>query len=294
MDKETVRWLLKNTGAYRFHMVALVLLQAFLSGASLCYALAMKAMIDGAVAGSRQQFFSGLIGFASLVLLQILLRVVLRYLDESTKSGLENTLKLRLFSNLLKKEYGSVSALHSEEWMNRMTSDTQVCANGMADILPGFLGMLVRLVGALIMIFVLQPMLAGIMVPLGLLFLGITVVLRKQMKQFHKRVQEKDGAARVYLQERISSMLILRAFGAEEVAVNGAKNVLQEHKKARIQKATVSNLCNTGFSAAINGMYLLGIGYCGYGILKGVVSYGTLTAIMQLVGQLQAPLAGIS
>lgn len=293
-DKESVRWLLKSAGKYRIHIVALLLLQVFLSGVSLCYALVMKAMIDGAVAGSRQEFFGGLAGFAALILMQLLLRVVLRYLDEATKSGLENALKQRLFCGLLKKEYASVSALHSEEWMNRMTSDTQICANGMADILPGVLGMLVRLAGALAMIFVLQPKLAGIIVPAGVLFLGITMVLRKQMKQFHKRVQEKDGAVRVYLQERISSMLVIRAFGAEDGMIDGAKEGFAEHKKARMQKATVSNLCNTGFAVAINGMYLLGIGYCGYGILNGVVSYGTLTAIMQLVGQLQTPLAGIS
>ena len=41
-------------------------------------------------------------------------------------------------------------------------------------------------------------------------------------------------------------------------------------------------------------MYFIGIGYCGYGILKGAVSYGTLTAMIQLIGQLQTPLAGIS
>ena len=38
-----------------------------------------------------------------------------------------------------------VNSVHSEEWMNRMTSDTVICADGMTDILPGFAGMLIRL-----------------------------------------------------------------------------------------------------------------------------------------------------
>ena len=78
-DKETIRWLLKNAGAYRFYMIGLLLLQALLSGAALGYALAMKTMIDGAVAGKRQEFFAGLLTFAMLVLIQILLRILLRY-----------------------------------------------------------------------------------------------------------------------------------------------------------------------------------------------------------------------
>ncbi len=41
-------------------------------------------------------------------------------------------------------------------------------------------------------------------------------------------------------------------------------------------------------------MYLLGVGWCGYGILIGTVSFGTLTAITQLISQIQAPFANIS
>ncbi len=293
-DKKTVLWLLKNTGKYRWYIVCLVLLQMVLSGSAVCYALAMKSMIDSVVAGNRQGFFTGLFLFIFLIIMQLGLRMVLRYLEEASRTGLENRFKENLFGALLKKDYGQVSAVHSAEWMNRMTSDTAVCGNGLTEILPGFLGMLVRMAGAMVLLFLLQPQLAYIMVPCGLAFVGITLILRKYLKVFHKRVQEKDGEVRVYLQERISSMLVLRTFGAEDIALNGAKKEFDELKSARIKKAVVSNLSNTGFVAAINGMQLLGIGYCGYGILNGVVSYGTLTAVMQLIGQLQVPLSGIS
>ena len=36
------------------------------------------------------------------------------------------------------------------------------------------------------------------------------------------------------------------------------------------------------------------IGYIGYGILKGTVSYGTFAAVLQLVGQIQTPFANLS
>lgn len=49
-----------------------------------------------------------------------------------------------------------------------------------------------------------------------------------------------------------------------------------------------------GFSGAMNGMYLLGLGYGGFGILNGTVSYGTLTAMLQLISQIQSPFANIT
>ena len=275
-------------------MFVLMLLQMLVNGGVVCYALIMKEIVDSAVARNRDEFVKWLLTFGLLMTAILLIRIFLRQIEEATRSGMENRFKERLFEKLLWKDYGQVNARHSEEWMNRMTSDTTVCAGGMTDILPGFMGLLVRLTGALVMVLMLQPGLAYILIPSGFIFVGITLILRKYLKAQHKKVQEKDGAVRVFVQEHISSMLILRTFGVEGEALQGAKRELQEYRKARMKKALVSNFCNTGFSVAINGMYLLGLGYCGFGIVNGTVSYGTLTAILQLIGQLQTPLSGIS
>lgn len=293
-DKKAVSWLLTITGKKKRYIILLLLLQVVVNGGAVFYAMAMKQMVDSAMERNKDGFFVGLLAFGLLMLVLILLRGVLRQIEEFVRSSMENQFKERLFGQLLVRDYSQVSAVHSEEWMNRMTSDTVICANGMTELLPGFVGMSVRMVVALVMIFLLQPKLAYILIPGGLIFVVITFVLRKWLKTFHKKVQEKDGKVRVFLQERISGMLILRTFGVEKKALEGATREFNTYKKARMQKALISNFSSTGFTFAINGMYFIGIGYCGYGILNGVVSYGTLTAMIQLIGQLQTPLAGIS
>ena len=70
--------------------------------------------------------------------------------------------------------------------------------------------------------------------------------------------------------------------------------LMENHKDARIKRSRFSNACNVGFSCVMNGAYILGIGYCGYGILTGTMSYGNLMAIMQLIGQVQNPFANIT
>jgi ATP-binding cassette subfamily B protein len=66
------------------------------------------------------------------------------------------------------------------------------------------------------------------------------------------------------------------------------------HKAARMRRNRFSNVANAGLAVAMRGMYLLGVVYCAYGIMAGTVSYGTLVAIMQLVGQIQGPFLSIS
>lgn len=292
-EKSTHTWLKKVTKKYRFFVVLLTVFEIIVSGLGICYALVMKQMVDRAVVKDSHGFVMGMIGFGMLVLGQLMIRIITRQISEYTRSSMENTLKQRLFQSILIKDYGSVSLKHSEEWMNRLTSDTVVCADGMTDLLPGLLGMMIRLVGSLVLILYLQLGLAVIMIPGGILFVIITVVLRRPLKRFHKDVQEKDGKVRMYLQERISSMLVVRVFGVENIAVEQAADTMEVHKGSRMRKAWISNICNSGFSLAINGMYLLGIGFCGYGIIHGNVTFGTLTAMIQLIGQLQSPLASL-
>ena len=292
-EKSTHTWLKKVTKKYRFFVVLLTVFEIIVSGLGICYALVLKQMVDRAVVKDSHGFVIGMIGFGMLVLGQLMIRIITRQISEYTRSSMENALKQILFHSILIKDYGSVSLKHSEEWMNRLTSDTVVCADGMTDILPGFFGMMIRLVGSLVLILYLQPGLAVIMIPGGILFVIITVVLRRPLKRFHKDVQEKDGKVRMYLQEWISSMLVVRVFGVENIAVEQAADTMEVHKGSRMRKAWISNICNSGFSLAINGMYLLGIGFCGYGIIHGNVTFGTLTAMIQLIGQLQSPLASL-
>ena len=292
-EKSTLTWLKKVTKKYRSFVVLLTVFEIIVSGLGICYALVLKQMVDRAVVKDSHGFVIGMIGFGMLVLGQLIIRIITRQISEYTRSSMENALKQILFHSILIKDYGSVSLKHSEEWMNRLTSDTVVCADGMTDILPGFFGMMIRLVGSLVLILYLQPGLAVIMIPSGILFVIITVVLRRPLKRFHKDVQEKDGKVRMYLQEWISSMLVVRVFGVENIAVEQAADTMEVHKGSRMRKAWISNICNSGFSLAINGMYLLGIGFCGYGIIHGNVTFGTLTAMIQLIGQLQSPLASL-
>ena len=144
------------------------------------------------------------------------------------------------------------------------------------------------------MMIVLDWRFACVLLPCGILLILLTYAFRKVLKRLHKQVQERDGKLRIFLQEHISSMMIIRSFAAEQQTEDDAITKMQAHKSARMKKNHFSNFCNIGFGIAMNGMYLFGVCYCGYGILLGTISYGTLTAITQLISQIQAPFANIT
>ena len=293
-QKNTLQWLSIAAGKTKLLVGVLVAVQAVLSVSSIAFAFILRRIINMAVQGASTGFRSSFVLLAGVIAAQIALGAAGRFLSEYTTTTVENRFKQRLFAALLTGNYASVTAVHSGEWMNRLTSDTTIIAGGVTQIVPGLIGMLVRLFGALAAILWLEPRFFWVLVPGGAAMLALTYGFRKILKRLHKNIQEADGTLRVFLQERLESLLIVCTFAKEQQTAAQAANLMEQHKAARMKRSNFSNLCNIGFAGAMNGAYLLGIGFCGYGILTGTMSYGNLMAIMQLVGQVQSPFANIT
>lgn len=294
MKNKTLQWLYRVTGRKKGYIACLTAAEMLHGASGVLYALFLRNIVDSAVQQNRGLFWQGVISIILLVAGQIALEAFVRWMSELARSSMENLFKDRETRFILQKDYARVNSIHSGEWMNRLTNDTVVVANGYVDILPGFAGMAVRLVSALVMLVILSPSFAAILLPGGLLIVLLTYTLRKQLKKMHKRMQEKDGAVRIFLQERIGNLGMIKSFAAEKKTADDAEKKMQEHQRARMRKNYFSNACNTGLAAVIEGMYLPGVCYCAWGILTGTVSYGTLTAVMQLLGQIQRPFVSIS
>ena len=290
----TRNWIIKTTGSYKVLVGLLVILQTVMGCFSIFYAFVLRQIINAAVGGDRNEFFLSIIIMIAVLCLQILFQAFIRFLNEYTSAAVENKFKAQLFSSLLTGNYASVTAIHSGEWMNRLTSDTVVVAGGVTQIVPGIIGMSVRMIGAIAAIIWLEYRFLYVLIPGGAAMFCLTYLFRKVLKRLHKRIQETDGALRIFLQERLESLLIVRTFAKENQTSEQAVSLMKDHKTARLKRTRFSNICNIGFAAAMNGAYVLGIIYCGYGILTGTMNYGNLMAILQLIGQVQNPFANIT
>lgn len=287
-------WIGSVAGRAKAYIGILLLIQIVLGISGVAYALLLRSLVNHAVYGRQEGFWRAAVVFIALVLFQIALRAFHRQVEEWTRSSMENRFKARLFAALLDRDYAAVTRVNSGEWMNRLTSDTVVVADGLAQILPGAVGMAVKMAGALAAILFLEPQFLYILAPGGLLLILFTYGFRKVLKRLHKKIQEADGRLRVFFQERLGSLLIVRTFAQEQSAVDGAGRLMEAHRAARMKRSHFANFCNIGFGSAMNGAYVCGAIYCGYGILTGTMEYGNLMAILQLIGQVQSPFANIT
>lgn len=293
-DGTVLKWLWSVMGAALRWPFFLTLIRIGQGCASIVYAHALGRVVDSAAAGVSDAFYRQLALFVSLVVLTLILQAAGRYILEKSKTSLDKRMRLHVFSQLLHRDYAQITRTHTGEWMNRITSDTTVVVDAVAAIVPELTGALVRMLGALIALLQLAPQVAWILLPGGLLMTVFSYFVRKWLKRYHKDMQQADGKVRSFMQERLYSLLVVRTFTQEKASARLAEAHMDRYVGARMRRFRFVNLCNTVLSTAVNAAQVIGIGICSWGILRGVITYGTMSSVLYLVNLLESPLATIS
>ena len=289
-----LRWIWRVSAGTRWEVLCLLILNVISGGSGVLLAWTLRNMIDRAVAQDGTGFLQQGGLFLGVILLQLLVAALIRRTHEHASATLENRLKKRLFETLLYKDYASVTKVHSEEWMNRLVSDTTVTANAIVSIVPQASGMLVMLISAIGAVLVMLRAALWAIIPAGLAVSLMGYLFRKRLKALHKDIRQADGRVRVLLSERLRELMIVRSFRREQTAIRQGEAAMEEHRAARMRRNRFSNLASFAYGLLMRSFYAGAAIYCGYGILKGTVSYGTFVAVLQLVGQIQTPFASLS
>jgi ATP-binding cassette subfamily B protein len=292
--QKPLRWLWNASAGIRWEVLLLLIAQMLSGVSGVALAWATRDMIDGAVDRDFKRFLLYAALFVGVLILQLLLHAFVRWFREHASSTLENRLKQRLFSVLLDRDYAAVTAQHSEEWMNRLVSDTSIAANGVVSIVPEASGMFVMLVSAVGATLWMLRTVTWIVVPVGVGIVVAGYLFRKKLKKLHKDIREADGRLRVTLSERLFEMILVRTFQREKDAERQANAAMEEHRAARLRRSRYSCFANFMYGLLMRSAYAAAAIFCAVGIFNGTLTYGTFSAVLQLVGQIQTPFASLA
>lgn len=293
-NTSALKWVWTISGKAKIWPAVQSLVRLAQGSIAILYAYALGKVVDAAASGSMDLFFREFMLFALYNITSILLLLLNRYLAERSKNALEKAFRMRVFSQLLCRDYGQISRIHTGEWMNRITSDTKVIANAVSTIIPETLGASVRIAGALIALLQIIPQIAFFLIPGGILMAAVSLLMQKKLKQLHKTVQHTEGKTYSFMQERLSSLLVIHSFTQENASGATAGQRIDQLNTVRLRRERFSIFCNAALSGAMVAAQILGIGMCGLGILNKTISYGMMSTVLYLVNMLETPLKGIS
>lgn len=293
-DNYALKWVWRVSGSAKVWVAFRSLIRIGMSLIAIAYAHALGRVVDAAASGNRDVFTGEMLLFAAYTVASVVFLLLNRYLLERSNNALEKKFRLRFFSQLLTRDFGKISRTHNGEWMTRITSDSNVITGAVSQIVPEVVSALVRVIGAMVALYAIVPQIIWFLIPGGLLMAAVSVVFRKQLKHYHKKVQSTDGMVRSFMQERLYSLLVIHAFTQEEQTMAQTAENYDKLIAARMKRHRFILLCNAALAGAMVTAQIVGVGMCGVGILDGVISYGAVSTVLYLVNMLETPLNMIS
>ena len=258
------------------------------------FALGSRNVIDAAVAGDMNLFRQACVEQFGIITGILICLIVVRHLRDRLRADLDRDWKQRLLHGLLYGDYAAVSAYHSAELLNRLNNDVAKVNDGILAIVPNAASMAARLIVAVMVLGTLDLRFTLLVVFAGVVVVIATALLRRRLKELNKRVSEHDGKVSGHLQETMEKLLVIQAMDIAREVEHRSDLLLDERYNVQRKRKNVSLVANTCISVMHYGAGFLALCWCANRMLHGQMTFGSLTAVIQLVNQLQAPFVNLS
>lgn len=292
-----LRWISKLAAPVAPMLTGAVLCQLVLVGIALCYVYISKSLVDVASGvgegGARELVLLGC-AMVLTILLRIAFQSCISYIESKAEIKIANSLRQREFDKLMHLKSDYRKHWHSGDLVNRMQSDVSAVASSIGRVIPNLTGAVLKFSAAFAYMLVLEARLAWLLVlviPVGVF--GGRFVLRRT-RALTLAVREGDGKVQSHVQESVQHLPVIQGL---EYGANSSSELemIQDDFYSKIMRRTRFSivariLTALAFSLGYAIAFLWGV----RGIWLGSVSFGLMTAFLQLVGQIQRPLLEMS
>ena len=276
----------------------MMLCHVLLAACAVGFVYVSKLLVDVAVAqmqgGEGGSLWTLGVFMVCIVLLRIALNALRSYLQTRTEIRLKNSLRRKLFDILLRTQSDGGSQKHTGDVLSRLQEDVRQVSNVCAASLPNVFGTLLQFAAAFVFLMLLEPMLGLIILviaPLGI-FLG-RYVTRRVRKLTHD-IRDSDAKVQSHLQESVQHVTLLQSMEHADASASALGELQSGLYGSELRRAKFSVISRIFMMLAFQAGHTVAFLWAVFGISKGTVTYGMMTAFLQLVGQMQRPLVELS
>lgn len=283
------KWILRRVRPYIPRLIVLILTATAISYINVRFSLVSKSLIDTATSQAGGSVLKSALCLGALLAFQLVLQVVYIRIHIKISGRLAMSMRSDLFYALMKKDFDGVASIHSGEVLNRLVSDVSLVAEKTTEIVPNVVSLASTVVFSFAALFNLDRQFAFACLAFGPVVMLAACIYRKRIKDFHLKCRESDGKVRSFLQESIQNFLVIKAFRRETVMRRRAEELQLENFRLNVKRSTIGILANIMFFLAMTVGYYAALAWSVYRLSLGLITFGTVTAVLGLVGQLQSP-----
>lgn len=261
--------------------------------ASLSFVWVCRLLVDIVTNHSEFPLNKAITLLAVTLVVLISSRVFSSWWESMTEVKTKNYLRRKYFEHVLNSTWNGTEAYHSADTVNRLEEDIRVVTDIMCLQFPNLVVTCCQLVAASVFTLTLAPQLLWIMVILMVIAIVGSRMYFTQLRKLTNAIRSKDSEAQQVFQDNLRSrILVLMLFGPSRVLgkLDNLQSDIENLTRKRLNFNAISRtFMGIGFMGGYAAAFLWGV----LGISSGAVTYGMMTAMLQLVGQVQRPISEI-
>ena len=287
-------WIFKSIKPFAFSVILIILIEVSTSITSVAMAVASKNIIDYASKSDMQKalLYAGL--FIFIIIYNMAADAFLSVYSTRTTELYSNSMRQGIFLKLINMEWLQVSRYHSGDLLTRLTSDIEEVADGSVSIFPSIVGLGVQMVAAFFTLLVYEPRLAALAFFMAPVTILLSRLYAKKLRHMHIKIQETESSYRSNMQEFLQNILILKTFNLENQSAEKVGELQKERLHWITERSKTGAAANTIIAAGYWLGYFLAFGWGALKLANKTTTFGTMTAFLQLVNQIQSPFIGLS
>lgn len=293
-NESTLKWIYRRIKRFLPAIIATALISAVTAVSYVVLALLTKKVLDIATGDAAGNLAAAGAALFAVIALQVTAGACQSLLNAYTNGKLTMSLREYLFTVICKKKYEDISPYHSGDILNRITSDVDTVVSSSVTIIPNSVSIFTKIIAGLGAMVFMNPILALIILLLGITVPAIGRFISKKYKYMHKECQRTEGRTRSFMQECFENIVVIKTFASEDPFIKRLQRYMDDNFKLKIKRTGISIAATislyTFFTIGYYAVLLWGAG----GLSKGTLTYGTLMAFLQLISQLRSPLQNVS
>jgi len=290
--KQHARWAWSISEGYRGRLLLYFVLELICIGLSLVFVYLSKKAVDVATSPGELPLKWLLIGIISSITLNVAIKGYSGRLLERIKL----MMTLQLQRNMLDAQMLSVWRLiknwHTGDIQIRIQTDCEEVANTIASTVLSFVLTIIQLLASVGFLWYMDPMLALMILAISPLFVFSKIYFRK-MRKLSKEVKEEESNFSKVLQENLRFRLLIRAMGIFPKRRAKLTASQQQLFLLKMRQINFSTYTQGAMKVAMNAGYLVAFIWGVHRLQSGQITFGTMTAFLQLVARIQTPILAL-
>ncbi|KAA8997574.1 ABC transporter ATP-binding protein [Paenibacillus spiritus] len=272
----------------------IAILQIIISSSGALQAIFSKELIDRSIHSGFRQGLPFLLAFAFILVMQIVLNAFLSLRVVRLRESLNNDLQHKFMHRLYRSEWGAANRYHSGNLLTHLTSDVNSVSETITVTAPGVLALVVQFATAFGTLLFYDATLAVFAFVLGPVSVLASWFIGRRLKALQHQIQNAEGQYRSLLHESIQNLMIVKTFENEEDSLRQIRRSQDNRLYWIIRRNRFNVAADVTLGSGYRFGFFLAFIWGAYRVSNGQASFGMFTAFLQLVGQIQGPLEGLS